>query len=112
MSRLSNLVLNAAKTVPPSERNGSKVWIHHVHEVITTKLHSHLSLDRFKQEIINDVDCRSLLSRCDMPYACGLSKVDQSNTLYLDGSHTLATYNYVRLANDDYTQEIDWNSAC
>lgn len=100
MSRLSVTLLDAAKSVPVADRHSaSKVWLDDVHAAYCRQTGSRITFGNFSQSLVNDADCRSLLARCDMPFL-HFARVTSSNATYLtsvDGDHSLATFNFVKL---------------
>lgn len=97
MSRLSNLVLTAARSVKTWQRIGTKVWLDDVHAELCQQLDSRINLDRFKQAIVDDLDCRLLLGTCDMPGAYSPSKVNRAEVNYFG----IAKFHFVRIPLDD-----------
>ena len=103
MSRFSGLVLTPFRSVRPTLMQGNKAFIHHVHSALVGQHESRLTLERFKQLLVDDSDCRMLLARCDLPQCYEPSDISQSDTSYRlpcfgqdrTQTHLAALYNFV-----------------
>lgn len=89
MSHLAATVLKAARTC---KARGTKAWLDDVHEAYCRTEGSRIALDVFKATIVQDVDCRMMLSRCDLVQAYPASKVEASNAHHLN-----STFNFVKV---------------
>jgi hypothetical protein len=98
MMTLAQQVLTAARRVPQRDRaTDSKVWINDVFASYRVDTKATMSLDQFKAAIVEDMDCRRLLARCDLVQAFKPAMVSASMTEYRIGDHVAATYNFVRV---------------
>jgi hypothetical protein len=68
------------------------MWIDDVHSAYCVLNGSRITLANFKATIVNDLDCRMTLSRCDLVQAYPIAKVAASDAHYLS-----ATFNFVRV---------------
>jgi hypothetical protein len=103
MSYLSRNILDAARSIPYQQREGSKAWIDQVFFALCDRFQLRLSLDRFKAELVKDVDCRMLLATADMTHCYPADRIAASHVAYRlpavngHGTHVAAIYNFVRL---------------
>lgn len=96
MSMLSQSILDAARSVPSARLAfGHKAFLHDVHAYMPCQ--HRISLDAFKQAVVNDADCRGIMSRLDMVQLFPQADVQASNADYVVGGRAVATYNFVRL---------------
>jgi hypothetical protein len=90
-------VMAAADRAPQWRESGS-VFIHKVYEeLIRDPRYANLTLDQFKQLLVEDPEMRMKMRRADMVQAMNPADVAVSQTEMTAGERVMATFNFIKL---------------